>query len=183
MKIKKRHIAYSCLGVTLVLLVVKKRKGAVREVSLLPAFRNWFGGHERLTNNTPRGIRNNNAGNLVQTSIAWKGKLDKANNTDSRFEQFISPEYGVRALIKDVMNDINKGKNTVTKVIHEFAPVWENNTKAYIASVARSMNITPNQPLKADYNTLLQLVMAIDKHENGKNYIDQALFARAWSLI
>ena len=45
----------------------------------------------------PRGIRNNNPGNLIYTTIAWEGKISYANNRDwsgtptnivKKFEQF-----------------------------------------------------------------------------------------------
>ena len=113
-----------------------------------------------------RGIRNNNPGNLVKTAIAWLGKVPHAQNTDSRFEQFVSPEYGIRAMFKDIKNDIaNKGQNTVKKLITAYAPPSENNTQAYINVVAKAIGKGANDTITpSDYPALLK---AIIKHENG----------------
>ena len=70
----------------------------------------------------PRGIRNNNPGNLVRTKIKWVGKIPFAESTDQKFEQFRSVEYGIRAMAADLLNDIDKGKNTIQKIVYEFAP-------------------------------------------------------------
>ncbi|MFB9098400.1 hypothetical protein ACFFVF_17995, partial [Flavobacterium jumunjinense] len=72
---------------------------------------------------------------MIQTNIPWKGKVPLSQNTDTRFEQFYELRYGIRALMLDLYNDFYKGKNTVTQLISEFAPHFENNTDAYIRSV------------------------------------------------
>ncbi len=149
----------------------------------LPAnFRNWNGGNDYLSN-APRGIRNNNPGNLIYTNINWTGKLPKDQNKDRRFEMFVSPEYGIRAMIKDLKNDIEKGKNTVTTLITEYAPKFENNTNAYIQSVSKDLKVSANTKLLPSKNTLRLLVHAISKVENGGNYISNELFDKAYALI
>jgi hypothetical protein len=132
----------------------------------------------------PRGIRNNNPGNLVKTALAWKGKIPHSENTDSRFEQFIEYRYGVRALLKDVINDINKGQNTITKLITEWAPAHENNTEAYIQFVANIVGINPGATLRTEKETLRKLAKAIVMKENGKAYeLKDADFENAWKLL
>lgn len=146
---------------------------------LPPAF-----GHYKAwgyTKQHPRGIRNNNPGNLVKTSIPWQGKAQ--TNTDGKFEQFVSPEYGVRALIKDLISDFKKGKNTVSDLIKEFAPWYENHTHAYIRSVCDFVGVDKDVKLSLTKNTLQRLVMAIDKVENGGHYITPELFEKAYSMI
>ncbi|RZL47735.1 MAG: hypothetical protein EOP00_11115 [Pedobacter sp.] len=121
--------------------------------------------------NLPRGLRNNNPGNLVKTSITWLGKIPHSQNTDSRFEQFTELRYGIRAKMRDVINDIHKGKNTIEKLINEFAPAFENNTVAYIASVAGSLGISPKFVIKTiSEDFLIALCKAISTVENGKQY-------------
>lgn len=121
--------------------------------------------------NLPRGLRNNNPGNLVQTSIAWHGKIALSKNTDSRFEQFIELRYGIRAKMRDVINDIHKGKNTIEKLIHEFAPAFENNTVAYIASVASALGISSKLVItQISEDFLITLCKAISTVENGKQF-------------
>lgn len=149
----------------------------------LPAnFRNWNGGNTYLSN-APRGVRNNNPGNLIQTNIKWQGKVPKENNKDRRFEMFIAPEYGVRAMIKDLKHDIEKGKNTIPAIIEEYAPRFENNTSAYIDHVSKSLKVSKTVKLLPTKNTLRLLVLSIAKVETGGNYVTNELFEKAYSLI
>lgn len=126
----------------------------------------------------PRGLRNNNPGNLVLTTIAWKGKVPNAQNTDGKFEQFTQPLWGIRAMFIDVRGDIEKdGLNTIRKLITEYAPKFENNTAAYIQSVVNQVGIgSDTRILPAHY---LNLLKAIIKHENGKQPYSDALIIEA----
>lgn len=122
-----------------------------------------------------RGIRNNNPGNLVKTNDAWKGKVPHTQNTDSRFEQFIAPEWGIRAMLIDIRGDITKkGQNTVRKLITSYAPTFENNTAAYIAVVSKAIGKSADSLLTT--NDYLPLIKAIIKHENGvQPYSDEVI--------
>lgn len=125
-----------------------------------------------MSSTVARGIRNNNPGNLVSTNIAWQGKIPLSKNTDGKFEQFTSMEYGIRAMFKDLVNDINKGKNTVRKLINEYAPPSENNTGQYIKDVASSIGVTADQKITSiNEKFLLMLGKAIIKKENGKDAV------------
>lgn len=157
----------------------------LNEIPEIPNTINSFFGNPDL----PRGIRNNNAGNLVQTNINWQGKIDLFNNTDSRFEQFESPEYGLRAMMKDLLNDWRKGTGTVRSLIEEYAPSFENNTQAYINSVTDRLGVNENERLDLqNENTLINLSKAIVIHENGAGgengawYSDET-YKRAVELI
>jgi len=143
-------------------------------------FRNWKGGNTYLTK-YPKGIRNNNPGNLVHSPIKWQGKIPKPNNA-GRFEMFISPEYGVRAMIKDLTSKIIKYK-TIEKIVSRYAPAFENNTSAYINTVAKALNVSPNTYLQPTKKNLKQLVMAMSKVETGGNYISNELFEKAYKII
>ncbi len=146
-------------------------------------FQNWNGGNTYLTN-SPRGIRNNNPGNLIYTDIKWNGKLPKEQNKDRRFEMFISPAYGVRAMIKDLKNDMEKkGKVTVPALIEEYAPRFENNTDAYINTVCQDLKVSKTTKLLPTKNTLRLLVLSIAKVENGGSYVSNELFEQAYSMI
>lgn len=115
-----------------------------------------------------RGERNNNPGNIVQSANAWIGKI--VNPTDDRFEQFTSPEYGVRALAKNLLTYQNSyGLYTVRAIINKWAPPSENNTNAYVDAVANYIGILPNTTINLnDENMLMLLVSAIIQHENGR---------------
>jgi hypothetical protein len=118
--------------------------------------------------NLSRGIRNNNPGNLVKTGITWLGKIPHSKNTDSRFEQFKDVQHGIRAMLRDVVNDMNNGANTVTKLINQYAPPFENDTISYINDVSKSLGISPNTKITVINNQLLlKVARAIIKKENG----------------
>ncbi len=145
-------------------------------------FRNWQGGNSYLSK-MPRGIRNNNPGNLIQSASRWKGKLPKHQNKDRRFEMFISPEYGTRAMIKLLKNYITKGYNTIEKIIGRYAPKSENNTRGYINRVSSDLRVNSNTKLRPTKNTLRQLVFSMSKVENGGSYITNALFEKAYAMV
>ncbi|MBF4483244.1 hypothetical protein [Flavobacterium sp. CSZ] len=115
-----------------------------------------------------RGVRNNNPGNLVLTNIAWQGKIPNTQNTDKHFEQFTEVKFGIRAMLRDLTNDIDKGKNTVRKLITEYAPPSENNTQKYIDVISKAVGLAPDQTIKiVDAKFYLVIARAIIKHENG----------------
>lgn len=120
--------------------------------------------------NLSRGIRNNNPGNLVMTKDLWLGKISYSENTDldKKFEQFTEVKYGIRAMLIDILGDIGKGKNTIKKLISEYAPPNENNTSKYVSVVSKAMGMKPDEIIKqVDFTFMMQLAKAIIKHENG----------------
>lgn len=122
----------------------------------------------------PRGIRNNNPGNIRKSRDAWQGLADV--QPDSAFFTFVSPVYGIRALAKILRNYRDKyGLTTVTGIISRWAPPNENNTQAYAQAVASAMGVSPSEPLAFDAGQLRALVGAIIHHENGKQPYDMAL--------
>ncbi|PCJ37813.1 MAG: structural protein [Cellvibrionales bacterium] len=131
-----------------------------------------------MTADSPRGIRNSNPGNIeYQAANKWQGQI----GSDGRFSIFDSPVNGIRAMAKLINNYRDTyGINTIYGVITRWAPVGENNTKAYIASVSRYMGIDP----LADIGDKLDLLIAaIISHENGQqpysqNLIDAAIQAK-----
>lgn len=139
----------------------------------------------------PRGLRNNNLGNLIITPITWVGKVPESKNTDGHFEQFISIPYGIRAMYKDIISDFKKGKNTLTSLINEYAPALENNTTAYIKSVSKKTGIPANKKLTTlPKGVLIEIAKAMVMVENfGGEYkkhaslIDHSDYDEAYSLL
>lgn len=124
-----------------------------------------------LNNHAVRGLRNNNPGNLIRTANAWQGKIPYNVSKDAKFEQFTEIKFGIRAMMKDLINDINKGKNTVKKLIYEYAPPNENNTQAYINAVCKSIGVTQDQVITKVNNEFLKLLSrAIMKVELGTSH-------------
>lgn len=113
-----------------------------------------------------RGLRNNNPGNIRISSAPWQGKI--ALNTDGSFEQFDTPENGIRAIAKVLQSYHARGINTIESIIRTWAPPSENNTEAYIASVANSTGLGRSRMLVYPVD-LYAIVSAIIKHENGFN--------------
>ncbi|WGO84677.1 structural protein [Arsenophonus apicola] len=132
-----------------------------------------------------RGIRNHNPGNInYLPANQWQGQLPINKAIEPRFCRFISPEYGIRALIKLLQTYHNKGYNTVNKMINRWAPPNENGTQNYINYVATRLNMAPNDKLNPfDKNTAFILAKAIIQYENGAQPYDNAVFERAYRLL
>jgi hypothetical protein len=128
-----------------------------------------------------RGIRNNNPGNLRISENAWRGKVPIEQNTDGAFEQFISPEYGIRALFIDLRSKINRGLNTVEKIMNVYAPPNENNTIAYITAIENMTGIRRNKVITVD--DIPKIVPAIIKVENGIQPYTDAQLKSAYAMV
>lgn len=117
----------------------------------------------------PRGIRNNNPGNLrpSRKSEPWRGQ---ASVDDANYLIFIDAHHGLRALVINLVNQQRKhGLRTVRAIITKYAPSTENDTAAYIAAVSRALDVGPDDPLDLVSNRaqLEALTRAVIKHENG----------------
>jgi hypothetical protein len=111
----------------------------------------------------PRGIRNNNPGN-IRSGSAWQG----ATGADSAgFVIFKDSCWGIRALATDLTNKIKRGLTTIRQIITVYAPPSENNTAAYVAAVSGSTGLGADDPLTGDQQTIHDLIRAIMDHENG----------------
>lgn len=125
----------------------------------------------------PRGVRNNNPGNIdYNPRNAWQGQLGLEVGVPSpRFARFDTPENGIRALGKLLINYRGKdgmpgvggpGIDTVRETITRWAPGNENNTEAYIAAVARRLGVSANDVIDVRKPTILVLmVSSIIAHE------------------
>ncbi len=123
----------------------------------------------------PRGIRNNNPGNVMRGSDTWQGEVQ---GNDPRYASFATPEAGIRAMGKTLINYQDKhGINTVEGVVSRWAPATENNTAAYVATVAKEMGVKPDANLDLhDPATLNKLTRAMIRVENGKQpYTDDQI--------
>ena len=136
----------------------------------------------------PRGIRNNNPGNIRWSNDQWKGLIPKDQANDKSFCVFRTPEYGIRAMARILRRYTqypgipNVGKpniDTVREIISRWAPPNENNTEAYIQSVAKSVGVAANSPIDVfDNAIMLKLLKAIIAHENGRQpYTDAQILA------
>jgi len=127
----------------------------------------------------PRGIRNNNPGNIRQSGTKWEGM--SAAQTDSEFVQFVSPQYGIRAMAVILKNYRDRyGLNTVGEIINRWAPPHENDTAAYIETVARLSGLGNAQPVTT--REYPRLIAAMIEVENGDNPFSDAQIAQGVML-
>ena len=71
-------------------------------------------------NNLPRGLRNNNPGNIRRNSDVFQGEK---TSSDREFKQFKSMTYGYRAIFKILSNYYRNYKlDTILKMIERWAP-------------------------------------------------------------
>ena len=105
----------------------------------------------------PAPIRTNNPGALMPG-----GKL----------AEFGSMEEGLSALDKNLKGYKKRGINTLEGVISTWAPPNENDTKAYIAHVARVTGLDPRQPIDLDSPLVRQqLAAGIVQMESGRKAV------------
>lgn len=136
-------------------------------------------GKERL----PRGVRNNNPGNIRRNPAnKWQGAVPPEARKDPEFEEFKTPEFGIRALAVLLINYQDRhGLRTIRKIIERWAPPTENNTAAYVFAVARMTGRGVDEVLDLhEYRDLRPLVEAIIAYENDgyrypRHVVDKAL--------
>lgn len=123
------------------------------------------GGGGSAGSGAPRSVRNNNPGNL--RASAFTRKLPGFQSVDADgFAVFDSPSSGAAAQGALLSSYIDRGYNTVAKIINRWAPPSDNNdTGAYIKSVAKALNVAPGQVLSKD--AIPQLQSIISRVEGG----------------
>lgn len=109
-----------------------------------------------------QGIINNNPGNL-RPGDNWIGMTGTRNN----FVTFKDISFGLRAMAVDLANKINKGYDTITKIITRYAPPSENDTQSYINSVAGYTGWNADDTITADAASLGNLMRAQINVEQG----------------
>jgi len=127
----------------------------------------------------PRGIRNNNPGNIILTDIDWDGKIPNDENSDGQFEQFITIEYGIQAMIENLMTYINRGTDDIISIITTWSPPSDDqdfSTQNYIDFVSDRTGVEKNMPWNSFPGELWPLVEAMTYFENGQPAITQAQY-------
>ena len=131
----------------------------------------------------PRGIRNNNPGNLRLSKTAWLGQKpapacakpglrsgEGRPQIDQDFIEFTTALYGLRALMKVLLTYYFKyNLDTAECIINRFAPPHENATDSYIHHVAKALGVRRAEKIDlASKPVLTALARAIVLHENGR---------------
>lgn len=123
-----------------------------------------------LAGSAPRGIRNNNPGNIdwiERVQARWRGMIRKETPEEGgRFAVFDTAANGVRAIARELLLDDSRGIRTVAGLIGNWAPSNENDTSSYVRAVARELRVEPDDSIDV-HAYLPRLVAAIVRHENG----------------
>lgn len=130
----------------------------------------------------PRGLRNNNPGNIRINSDLFCGEIRPS--ADKAFKQFENMAYGYRAMFKILSNYYNRySLKTIRQWITRWAPENENNTLAYVMAVANYVGISPDQDINLVDATLIQgIVAGMSKVENGVSPNHEEVL-RGWELL
>ena len=113
----------------------------------------------------PRGLRNNNPGNIRLTKGKWQGEIE---GTDKSFKTFKDIMWGYRAIFLLLDSYISKGYDTIRKIINRYAPPHENITSSYVKNVSKRAGIKPDKKISSkDIDIIKKIVQQISKSENG----------------
>lgn len=119
-------------------------------------------------NNLPRGLRNNNPGNIRINDDLFQGEVRPSK--DKSFKQFETMAYGYRAMFVILRNYIRNYKlDTIRKMISRWAPPKDNNhTEAYIKAVSDYAGIPADDPINVnDREQMIRIVAGMSRVENG----------------
>lgn len=120
----------------------------------------------------PRGVRNNNPGNL---NFAGQDGATKEGGANGRFAKFSTMEEGVGALVKQLKRYEDRGDDTLRAIINKYAPPGENDTGAYMGTLSKQLGVGYDQKLdQNDTKQLMALVKGIINHENGAGYVSDS---------
>jgi len=121
----------------------------------------------------PRGIRNNNPGNL---NYVGQAGATMEGGEGGRFAVFESMQHGIAALYKQLQLYFKRGINTLSSIVKTYAPASDNNNvDAYISALTKATGKGANEVLDSgDTATIARLMKGIVDHENGKGYISSS---------
>ena len=137
----------------------------------------------------PRGIRNNNPGNIKFDGMAWQG-LDQPRH-DGTFCRFKSPAFGLRAMIRILITYQDKRRavdgsaiDTVREIIERWAPPSDNNpTESYINKICKDLEVDEDEIIDIhDYQVARPLLQGIVEFENGRNPYSENQYNKALAL-
>jgi hypothetical protein len=131
----------------------------------------------------------NNPGNLPNKGIDWLGKVPTARRLgNSKYEEFYTVEYGIRALMRNIRTLMDKEKlNTIAKFSRAFYPATSakkvalyENTLSYALSVDKNKVITTFD--QSFYTTMAKAIIGIEMGSSVAQITDESYIV-AFSLI
>lgn len=132
----------------------------------------------------PRGIRNHNPGN-IRWGADWQGLKKGGKLQDPSFCVFVNPSFGIRALAKVLINYKKlHSLKTVRSIISRYAPPNENQTLAYIKSVANQLSVHPDDVIDIEeHGVLTVFIKAVIRYENGVQPYSNEIIQQGIDLI
>lgn len=127
--------------------------------------------------NTIIGQRNKNPLNIKKGGKTdWQGTIgyDKQGHAI-----FSSIPFGVRAALKDLSGKINRGVNTINKIVKVWAQA---NTDNYANFIAKESKIDKNAVLTFNKETMRKLVFYMGIWES-KYKISEEEYEEAWNML
>lgn len=114
-----------------------------------------------------RGINNCNPLNIEKNSTRWQGL--RSVQTDKRFFQFVSMEYGYRAAFITLSNYRRlHGLDTLRGWLNRWAPRCENPTENYLRFVSQRSRVGEDESLRdIAKERFCAIVAAMSRFENG----------------
>lgn len=115
----------------------------------------------------PRGLRNNNPGNIRHNGVSYEGEITPSK--DKAFKQFKSMAHGYRAMFVVLHTYARKYSiNTIATMIARYAPATENHTQKYIDAVSDWSGVPATSHLATtNADVMIPIVAAMSKVENG----------------
>lgn len=121
----------------------------------------------------PRGIRNNNPGNLRPGGPTWLGVAGSdMDQPDPPYLRFVDPEHGIRAIAMTLRSyEDRHGIHTLDQVFARWAPAGDrNDPERYAAQVAAALGKAAGESIDLhDVVVLTAIAKAIVHQECGDN--------------
>lgn len=135
-----------------------------------------------MKTNTPRGLRNNNPGNIRKNNIVYQGEV--VPSKDDAFKQFTTMAYGYRAMFVLLHTYARRyGINTIATMIARYAPSIENHTTAYIDAVSEWSGVPATSHITTtNGDVMIPIVAAMSRVENGVP-ADMREVEQGWKLF
>ena len=130
----------------------------------------------------PRGLRNNNPGNIRINGDLFQGEIRPSK--DKSFKQFETMAYGYRAIFRILRNYYNNYHlDTIRNMITRWAPPKENHTEKYIQFVSGYSGNPADDPINInDREQMIRIVAGMSKVENGREAEMSDVIA-GWNLL
>lgn len=155
-----RASLWVALGMTVILFMLSRTEKGKQVVSEAAA----------QIGKTVRGLRNNNPGNVRESSLdktQWIG--ERASDDDPAFEEFTEMRYGVRASAI-VFRNYQRLYNlqSVAQMLARWAPPSENDTANYIKVVCQRVGVNDSTAINLEDDEMcFRFLRAIFRHECG----------------